>query len=154
MSNDEYTDLLALIGQQIKESEESRLEWGRRHDQLMQAMLNGFLRFDTKFDTLTDRVDSLGNQVDALGNRVDTLGNRVDSLGSDMREVKDRLGHLTDETYAIRTRLDATFDHVGLLTERTTNSEEQIADLRQQNREMGARLDQRLRALEDFVNKL
>lgn len=168
MSNEEYTKLLALIGQQLKDSEESRVEWGKRHDQLMQAMLNGFLRFDTKFDALTDRVDSIGNRVDSLGNQVDLLGNRVDSLGNqvdslsnrvdslgeDMREVKERLGHLTGETHAIGTRLDATFDHVGLLTERTTSNEAQIADLRQQNREMDVRLDQRMRALEEFVNKL
>ena len=146
MSNEEYTELLALIGQQLKESGESRLEWARRHDQLMQAMLNGFLRFDIKFDALTDRVDSLGN-------RVDSLGNRVDSLGVDMREVKEQLGHLTYETYAIRTRLDATFNQVGHLTEHATSTDEQLADLRRQNREMEVRLDQRMQALEDFVNK-
>ena len=139
MSNEEYTELLALIGQQLKESGESRLEWARRHDQLMQAMLNGFLRFDIKFDALTDRVDSLGN--------------RVDSLGVDMREVKEQLGHLTYETYAIRTRLDATFNQVGHLTEHATSTDEQLADLRRQNREMEVRLDQRMQALEDFVNK-
>ena len=113
MNNDQINELLALMGQQIKEHAELRAdvnnrfaESDRRFAQLTEVMVNGFLHLEDK-----------------LGARIDNLTEEVRELKTDMREVKTDIREIKTQNQQTNRRLANTFDHVGQLTEAADNNQ-------------------------------
>lgn len=126
MTNEQATELLALMADQIKATDRLGETFERRFTQLNETMLNGFVRledkFDKKTDILADRLDTLTDHVDTLTGRVDTLTDRVDTLTDEVRDLKT-------EARTTNRRLQATFDQAGHLTEENTGQETRLLTL-------------------------
>lgn len=101
MNNDQMNELLALMGQQIKEQTELRREqpelcetYDHRFVQLTDVMANGLLWLE----------DQLRARIDNVSGRVDHLTGEVREIGEDVREVKtqgqkiNRLGNVFEHT--------------------------------------------------------
>lgn len=106
MTNDQATELLALMADQIKATDRLSETFERRFTQLNETMLNGFLRLEDKFDKKTD---ILTDEVRATNQRVDTLTSHMDTLTDEVRELKT-------EARTTNHRLQATFEQAGHLT--------------------------------------
>ena len=114
MNNDQINELLALMGQQIKETAEHRAETTRRFEepdrrfvQLTEVMVNGFLRLE----------DRLGARIDNVAARVNHLTEEVAEQKTDMREVKTDIREIKTQARETNRRLAGAFEHVGQLTE-------------------------------------
>lgn len=111
MTNEQATELLALMADHIKATDRLNETFERRFTQQHETMLNGFLRMEDKFDALLGRVDHLTERVDHLTERVDYLTEEVREVKSDVRLIKA-------EAQTTNRRLSATFDQTGQLTEK------------------------------------
>jgi len=158
MTNEQATELLALMADQIKATDRLGETFERRFIQLNETMLNGFVRLEDKFDkktdiladrldTLTGRVDILTDHVDTLTDHVDTLTGRVDTLTGRVDTLTDRVDTLTDEVRDLKTearttnrRLQATFDQAGHLTEENTGQETRLVTLETTSADMQQRI--------------
>jgi len=145
MNNDQINELLSLMGQQIKENTELRVdinnrfaESDRRFAQLTEVMVNGFLRLE---DKLGARIDNVAASVDHLTDRVDHLTGEVKELKTDMREVKTQ----AEET---NRRLGNIFEHTGQLTEATQATGLRLSHVEGTLQPTNAELDARLKAVE------
>lgn len=146
MNNDQINELLALMGQQIKDHAELREETTRRFEQLTGVMVNGFLRLE---DKLGARIDNVAGRVDHLTERVDRLTEEVVELKTDMREVKADIREIKVQAQETNRRLGNTFDHVGGLTEQTGTTSLRLAHVEQAQQATNAEFDGRLSALEN-----
>ncbi len=131
MNNDQINELLALMGQQIKDHAELRVETTRRFEQLTDVMVNGFLRLE-----------------DRLGARIDRIAARVDILTGEVREVKADIGEIKVQAQETNRRLANTFDHVGQLTEQTDEAKLRLSHVEAGQQPTNAELDARLKAVE------
>lgn len=138
MNNDQINELLALMGQQIKDHAELRVETTRRFEQLTEVMVNGFLRLE---DRLGARIDNVAARVDHLTERVDHLTEEITELKTDMREVKAQ----AQET---NRRLGNIFEHTGQLTEATQDAGLRLSHVEAGQQPTNAELDARLKAVE------
>ncbi|MFD1468559.1 hypothetical protein ACFQ48_10015 [Hymenobacter caeli] len=138
MNNDQINELLALMGQQIKDQAELRETSDRRFAQLTDVMVNGFLRLE---DRLGARIDNVSARVDHLTDRVDHLTDRVDHLTEEVREIKAQ-GQETNR------RLGNVFEHTGQLTETTQAAGLRLSHVEEAQQPTNAELDARLRAVE------
>lgn len=103
MNNDQMNELLALMGQKIKEQTELRREQPKLCEtydhcfvQLTNVVANGFLWLE----------DQLGARIDNVSGRADLLAGEVKEIGEDVRKVK------TQGQRANR-RLGNVFEHTG-----------------------------------------
>jgi len=137
MTNEQATELLALMADQIKATDRLGETFERRFTQLNETMLNGFVRledkFDKKTDILADRLDTLTDHVDTLTGRVDMLTDRVDTLTDEVRDLKT-------EARTTNRRLQATFDQAGHLTEENTGQETRLVTLETTSADMQQRI--------------
>ena len=101
MTNEQATELLALMADQIKATDRLSETFERRFTQQHETMLNGFLRMEDKFDALLGRVDHLTEEV---------------------REVKSDVRLIKTEAQNTNRRLSATFDQAGYLTEKVDDT--------------------------------
>ena len=145
MNNDQINELLALMGQQIKDHAELRADTNRRFEesdrrfaQLTDVMVNGFLRLE---DRLGARIDNVAARVDHLTERVDHLTEEITELKTDMREVKAQ----AQET---NRRLGNIFEHTGQLTEATQDAGLRLSHVEGSWQPTNAELDARLKAVE------
>ena len=164
MTNEQATELLALMADQLKATDRQTELFDKRFTQLTEVVLNGFVRLEDKFDkktdiladeirgtnqrvdTLTDRVDTLTDCVDTLTSHVDTLTSHVDTLTGEVREIKV-------EAQITNRRLSATFDQTGQLTEQANATALRISRVEQTQQPTNAELHQRLLAVENKLNK-
>ena len=151
MTNDQATELLALMADQIKATDRLGDTFERRFTQLNETMLNGFVRledkFDKKTDILTDEVRATNQRLDTLTDRVDTLTDRVDTLTDRVDTLTDRVDTLTDEVREMKTearvtnrRLQATFEQAGHLTEEKTTQDTRLVTLETTSADMLQRI--------------
>ena len=123
MTNDQATELLALMADQIKATDRLGDTFERRFTQLNETMLNGFVRLEDKFDKKTD----------ILADRLDTLTGRVDTLTDEVRDLKT-------EARTTNRRLQATFEQAGHLTEENTGQETRLVTLETTSADMLQRI--------------
>ena len=146
MNNDQINELLALMGQQIKEAAEQLAattrrfeEADRRFVQLTEVMINGFIRLE----------DKLGARIDNVVASVSHLTEEVQELKTEMREVKTDVREIKAQNQETNRRLANTFGQVGQLTEQTESSELRLAHVEAAQQPTNAELDARLRVLEN-----
>ncbi len=153
MSNEQISELLSLMGQQIKEHAELRADTNRRFEQLTEVMVNGFLRLEDKLgariDNVAVRVDHLTGRVDHLTERVDQLTVEVSELKTDMREVKTDIREIKQQAQETNRRLGNTFVHVGQLTENAEAAQLRLTHVEEAQHPTNAELDARLRVVEE-----
>ena len=113
MTNEQATELLALMADQIKATDRLSETFEKRFTQLNETMLSGFVRLEDKFDKKTD---ILADEIRGTNRRVDTLTDRVGTLTEEVRDMKT-------EAQVTNRRLQATFEHTGFLTEENTTKE-------------------------------
>ncbi len=144
MTNEQATELLALMADQIKATDRLGETFERRFIQLNETMLNGFVRledkFDKKTDILADRLDTLTGRVDILTDHVDTLTGRVDTLTDRVDTLTDEVRDLKTEARTTNRRLQATFDQAGHLTEENTGQETRLVTLETTSADMQQRI--------------
>ena len=143
MNNDQINELLALMGQQIKDHAELREETTRRFEQLTEVMVNGFLRLE----------DRLGARIDNVAARVDHLTEEVAELKTDMREVKTDIREIKTQAQETNRRLAGTFEHVGQLTEQHDDARMRLSQVEAAQQPTNAELNARLRAVEEQPRK-
>ena len=143
MNNDQTNELLALMGQQIKDHAELREETTRRFEQLTEVMVNGFLRLE----------DRLGARIDNVAARVDHLTEEVAELKTDMREVKTDIREIKTQAQETNRRLVSTFEHVGQLTEQHDDARMRLSQVEAAQQPTNAELNARLRAVEEQPRK-
>ena len=143
MNNDQINELLALMGQQIKDHAELREETTRRFEQLTEVMVNGFLRLE----------DRLGARIDNVAARVDHLTEEVAELKTDMREVKTDIREIKTQAQETNRRLVGTFEHVGQLTEQHDDARMRLSQVEAAQQPTNAELNARLRAVEEQPRK-
>ena len=143
MNNDQINELLALMGQQIKDHAELREETTRRFEQLTEVMVNGFLRLE----------DRLGARIDNVAARVDHLTEEVAELKTDMREVKTDIREIKTQAQETNRRLVSTFEHVGQLTEQHDDARMRLSQVEAAQQPTNAELNARLRAVEEQPRK-
>ena len=143
MNNDQINELLALMGQQIKDHAELREETTRRFEQLTEVMVNGFLRLE----------DRLGARIDNVAARVDHLTEEVAELKTDMREVKTDIREIKTQAQETNRRLAGTFEHVGQLTEQYDDARMRLSQVEAAQQPTNAELNARLRAVEEQPRK-
>ena len=146
MNNDQINELLALMGQQIKEAAEQRAETTRRFEetdrrfvQLTEVMVNGFLRLE----------DKLGARIDNVAKEVVLLKEEVGELKTDMREVKTDIREIKTQAQETNRRLAGTFEHVGQLTEQNDAAQVRLARVEAGQQPTNAELNDRLLAVEN-----
>ncbi|GAA4349571.1 hypothetical protein GCM10023185_06420 [Hymenobacter saemangeumensis] len=153
MNNDQVNELLALMGQQIKEAAEYRVQSDRRFEQLTEVMVNGFLRLEDKLgariDNVSARVDHLTERVDHLTERVDHLTEQVNYLTEEVKELKTDVQEIKTQAAETNRRLVGTFDQVGQLTEQTGATQLRLTHVEEAQHPTNAELDARLRAVEN-----
>ena len=167
MNNDQISELLSLMGQQIKENAELRVETTRRFEQMTEVMVNGFLRLEDKLgaridnvaarvdhltdrvDHLTDRVDHLTERVDHLTERVDHLTERVDQLTDEVKELKTDMREVKEQARETNRRLGNIFEHTGQLTEGAQAAGLRLSHVEGSLQPSNAELDARLKAVEE-----
>ena len=146
MTNEQATELLALMADQIKATDRLSETFERRFTQLNETMLSGFVRLEDKFDKKTDilaeEIRGTNRRVDTLTDRVDTLTDRVDTLTDEVREMKT-------EAQTTNRRLQATFEHAGFLTEENTIKETRLVQLETSSADM----QQRIQKLEEQLRR-
>ncbi|MBD2768026.1 hypothetical protein IC235_09005 [Hymenobacter sp. BT664] len=144
MNNDQINELLSLMGQQIKENAELRVETNRRFEQLTEVMVNGFLRLEDKLgeriDNVAARVDHLTDRVDHLTDRVDNLTGRVDHLTDRVDNLTGRVDHLTDRVDHLTGRVDYLTERVDHLTDEVTELKTDMREVKEQSQETNRRL--------------
>lgn len=153
MNNDQINELLALMGQQIKEAAEQRAETTRRFEetdrrfvQLTEVMVNGFLRLE---DKLGARIDNVSARVDHLTAEVKELKTDVRELKTDMREVKTDIREIKVQAQETNRRLGNVFEHTGQLTETAATAGLRLSHVEESLQPTNAELDARLRAVEE-----
>ena len=139
MTNEQATELLALMADQIKATDRLSETFERRFTQLNETMLSGFVRLEDKFDKKTDM---LAEEIRGTNRRVDTLTDRVDTLTDEVREMKT-------EAQTTNCRLQATFEHAGFLTEENTIKETRLVQLETSSADM----QQRIQKLEEQLRR-
>ena len=139
MTNEQATELLALMADQIKATDRLSETFERRFTQLNETMLSGFVRLEDKFDKKTDM---LAEEIRGTNRRVDTLTDRVDTLTDEVREMKT-------EAQTTNRRLQATFEHAGFLTEENTIKEARLVQLETSSADM----QQRIQKLEEQLRR-
>ena len=178
MNNDQINELLALMGQQIKDQAELRREQAelretsdRRFAQLTDVMVNGFLRLE---DRLGARIDNVSARVDHLTDRVDYLTEEVKEIKEDVRELKDDVRELKGDVRELKgdvrelkgdvrelktqsqetnRRLGNVFEHTGQLTETTEATGLRLSHVEEAQQPSNAELHQRLLAVESRLNQ-
>lgn len=143
MNNDQINELLALMGQQIKDHAELRVETTRRFEQLTEVMVNGFLRLE----------DRLGARIDNVSARVDHLTEEVTELKTDMREVRTDIREIKVQAQETNRRLAGTFEHVGQLTEQNDDARLRLSHIEAGQQPTNAELDARLRVVENKLSR-
>jgi uncharacterized protein YoxC len=123
MTNEQATELLALMADQIKATDRLSETFERRFTQLNETMLNGFVRLEDKFDKKTD----------ILAEEIQGTNRRVDTLTDEVREMKA-------EAQTTNRRLQATFEHAGFLTEENTTKETRLVQLETSSADMQLRI--------------
>ncbi|HET9503824.1 MAG TPA: hypothetical protein VFO93_09795 [Hymenobacter sp.] len=131
MTNEQATELLALMADQIKATDRLSETFEKRFTQLNETMLNGFVRMEDKFDALTGRVDHLTEEV---------------------REVKEDIRDIKAEAQVTNRRLSATFDQTGRLTEENTSQQTRLRQLEAEE-PTNAELHRRVLALEEQMRR-
>ncbi len=134
MTNEQATELLALMADQIKATDRLSETFEKQFTQLNETMLSGFVRMEDKFDVLTGRVDHLAG-------RVDHLTGEVQELKTDVRDIKV-------EAQVTNRRLQTTFEQAGHLTEVATDKETRLVKL-ENEAPSNAELHRRVLALEE-----
>jgi len=163
MTNEQASELLALMADQLKATDRQTELVDKRFTQLTETMLNGFVRLEDKFDKKTDiladeirgtnqRIDKLTDRVDNLTDRVDNLTDRVDSLTEEVREVKSDVRDIKEEARVTNRRLSATFAQAGRLTEENTDKDQRLHQLETEE-PTNAELNRRVLALEEFMRR-
>ncbi|NML64891.1 hypothetical protein HHL22_06695 [Hymenobacter sp. RP-2-7] len=142
MTNEQATELLALVADQLKATDRLNETFNRRFEQLTEVVLNGFVRLEDKFD----------KKIDVLTGRVDVLTDHVDVLTDEMREVKADVRDIKSEAQTTNRRLQATFEQTGKLTESNTDKEARIVKL-ETEAPSNAELHRRLLALEEQMRR-
>ncbi len=152
MNNDQINELLALMGQQIKDHAELRADTNRRFEesdrrfaQLTDVMVNGFLRLE---DRLGARIDNVAARVDHLTERVDHLTERVDHLTEEITELKTDMREVKAQAQETNRRLGNIFEHTGQLTEATQDAGLRLSHVEGSWQPTNAELDARLKAVE------
>ncbi len=125
---DNFSELLALMAEQMRAADRDREENMRRFEKITEVMLNGFVRLEDKLDGVKQEVAGVSQRVDVLTDRVDTL---------------------TDEQRTMNRRLQATFDQTGKLTEQAADVDMRLTRTEQQAVPTNAELDARLREVEN-----
>ena len=149
MTNEQATELLALVADQLKATDRLTETFERRFTQLTEVMLNGFIRLEDKFDKKTD---ILAQEIRGTNQRVDYLTERVDHLTSEVQEVKIEVQSIKAEAQVTNRRLNATFDQAGRLTEEATDNNQRLRILETEE-PTNAELHQRVIVLEEFMRR-
>ncbi len=157
MNNDQINELLALMGQQIKDQAELRETSDRRFAQLTDVMVNGFLRLEdrlgARIDNVSARVDHLTEEVIEIKEDVRELKDDVRELKGDVRELKDDVRELKTQSQETNRRLGNVFEHTGQLTETTEATGLRLSHVEEAQQPTNAELHQRLLAVENRLNQ-
>ncbi|GAB3634604.1 hypothetical protein GCM10027422_01940 [Hymenobacter arcticus] len=131
-------------------SDDQMLEFMAQVSEFMRSTDRQFEQTNRQFEQTNRQIEQL---ITVMHNGFERMASQLGSLTEEVRGTNKRVDRLTDETSAIRRRLNATFDQAGHLTEQTEAAALRITHVEQAQQPTNAELHQRLLAVETKLNQ-